>query len=350
MRNGKKITVILDSSHHGMRLISVCRKEETEEEAFQNWKYMYLNGIFQYIDQFNADEFIIAIDSSSNWRKQVHPYYKGLRAIKRKEDEASDTTGWFSFESYYKMYKKFLSDIKEIFPFKVIEVKYAEADDVASILANSSELKGNSKIIVTTDQDYIQLMQDPLIKIFNPITKKFMECDNPKNHLIKKILLGDKGDHVPSIKDSHNFKPEFLQFCVNENVAQNENNAKIILEHDENILMSMELLFHDRYGIKPSRVTIFSEKLANSLISENKVNEYIEGNAELKRKFIRNNKLINLTAQPKEIKERTIQQYNNITLPNKIKKLFDFFVINGFNDFLQNSTRIGNTLAPLYDK
>jgi len=348
MDNGRKTTVVLDSSHHGFRMLAVCRKEDTEEEAFQMWKYKYLNGIFQYIDKFNADEFIIALDSRKNWRKKVFPYYKGVRKIKRDADESADE-GWFCFQNYFDMYEKFMEDLTSNLPFKSLEIEFAEADDIAGVLCTHEKLKGHNKIFVTVDQDYIQLMQNPLTKIYNPMKHEFMKSDNPKHDLLKKIVLGDKGDHVPSIQDKHKFKPEFLEYCINEGIAKNESNAKIKLENDEDLLLTHELEFMRKYGIKPSRVTKFSAKLANSLIEDNKLMEHLATDPELKRKFLRNNKIVNLTSQPKEIKAKILEEYDNTEIKAGLKNLFDFFIKHNFNEFMEETVRIGDILEPLCD-
>ena len=143
-KNGNKVTLILDSSHHAMRLISVCKKEDTAEEGYGLWKYYFLNGIFQYIEKFKADEVIIAVDSRTNWRKQIFPYYKSHRKLLRDKIDKSDD--WFNFKEYFKIYSDFLEEIKKNLPFKVIEVSDAEADDIAGILINDKVI---TKVIVS---------------------------------------------------------------------------------------------------------------------------------------------------------------------------------------------------------
>jgi hypothetical protein len=170
---------------------------------------------------------------------------------------------------------------------------------------------------------------------------------NPKNDLLKKIIMGDKGDHIPSIDDKHKFKSEFLQFCVNEGLAQNEHNAKIKLECDEDTLLTMELEFMRKYGFKPSRITRISEKMVNSLIEDGKLNEFIKEDKKLTKKFLRNNKLVNLTAQPKYIQEQIVKQYSDCELKVGIENLFMYFVKYKFNEFLDDTTRISNLLKSL---
>jgi hypothetical protein len=346
MDKGKNVTIILDTSHHAMRYIHIAKNEETQEEGFQDFKYKFLNGIFEYIHKFNADEVILAIDSKNNWRKEVFKFYKADRKIKRKFSEEKED-GWFKFSEFYNMFSIFIQDIKNNLPFKIIEVDYAEADDIAAVLTSCEDLKQNIKIVITTDNDYIQLIQNQLTRIYNPIKKKFENSNEPKKELFLKVVLGDKGDYVPSIQDRHNYKTEFLEYCVNEGIAKNQHNAKIKLENDEYLCLTNELKFQDKYGIKASRVSTFSKKLANSLIKEGKLMEYLKENPSLKTKFIRNNKLINLTAQPQKLKEDIISYYKNYEMKVGINKLFHFFVTNGFNHFMDNTCRIGELLEPL---
>ena len=310
------------------------------------WKYRFLNGIFEYIDKFNADEVIIAMDAKNNWRKDFFPFYKGDRKLKRKQAETKED-GWFNYNDFFDMYAEFIEEVENNLPFKIIKIDYAEADDVAGVLTASDELQDNVKILVTTDGDYAQLMQIPLTKVYNPIKKKFMQSNDPKSDLLLKVVLGDKGDYVPSIKDKHTHKTEFLEYCVNEGVAKNPHNAKIKLENDEHLLLEKELAFLSKYQIKASRVSTFSKKLATSLIKEGKLMGHLKANPELKTRFIRNNKLINLTAQPKDLKKLILETYNDYEMKAGLNKLFDFFVLNGFNEFMSDTSRLGNILEPL---
>ena len=189
--------------------------------------------------------------------------------------------------------------------------------------------------MITTDHDYIQLLQFNKTKLWSPLKKNFIINDNPKNHMIMKVIRGDDGDFVPSIDDKHNFKPEFLDYCVEQlGIAKNQNNAKILLENDEKIFFDSYLSFLGKYDLKPSRCKHFSEKHANGLINTNTLYEFLNENVEMKKKFARNNKLINLQSQPKKLRDRIINSYNEKT--TKKPDLFKFFVKNKFNGFLRN--------------
>ena len=310
------------------------------------WKYMYLNGIFKYIEKFKADELIIALDSQHNWRKKIFPFYKSSRKIIR--DSKDEEEGWFNYKDYFEVYNDFLKQIEKYLPFKVIQVDTSEADDIAGVLCNSDILGDNAKILITTDKDFVQLLDCPLTSLYNPILKKFVECSSPKKQLYKKILLGDKGDDVPSVRDTHHFKEAFLQYCVNEGLAQNETNAKIKLESDEMMMLKMEHEFQMKYPIKAATVRVFSKKIVEPIVEQGKVKEYLRDNPDLKKNFLRNNKLVNLKCQPKELISSIVEEYTGKEIQSKMMELSTFFIANSFIQFINTSTHITSTLKPLY--
>lgn len=299
----EKKTLLIDTSHHSIRLVSISKKEETAEEGYQDWRYRFLKGIFDYIEQFKCNEVVLAIDSKNNWRKSIFPWYKSHRKVRRDADDRDDS--WFNWQEYHEHYRKLLDDLKNYFPFKIIEVDGAEADDVVAILTTYIQ---NPQIVVTVDSDYVQLLQNPLVSIWSPMKKDFIVENEPKKKLIAKILTGDEGDYIPSVKDIHSYKPEFVQFCIEQlEVAQNETNLTIKLDNDEKLLFDCFSKFYEKYQIKPSKCRHFTEKMANGYINTNTLKELLT-DPDIKRKFMRNNKLINLTEQPKDIKESVIEQ------------------------------------------
>jgi DNA polymerase-1 len=81
-----------------------------------------------------------------------------------------------------------------------------EADDVISILVNSSELEDYKyKFIMSSDKDYLQLVSEN-IQVYNP-TKKIMYSPKkvveefgiiPENFVYYKSFIGDRSDNIPS--------------------------------------------------------------------------------------------------------------------------------------------------------
>lgn len=92
-------------------------------------------------------------------------------------------------------------------PVTSIEMDKLEADDIIAFLAK--ELSNNQKksTIVSTDKDFLQLV-DNYIEVFQPTTKKFFNASNieeklkvlPENYNIVKAITGDTSDNVPKVK------------------------------------------------------------------------------------------------------------------------------------------------------
>jgi hypothetical protein len=343
-----KKTLLLDVSHHSMRMISVCKREATAEEGYALWRYYFLSSIFKYIEQFGINEVVLAVDSKKNWRKDVFPWYKGHRKLLRdkidEEAEGEGATEWFKFDEYYTELSTLLQEIKENIPFKVIEVESAEGDDVIGILTSKVN---NEFVIVANDNDFVQLLKNDKVKLFNPLTKKFIECEDPKKQLMLKICKGDKGDFIPSISDKHTYKTEFLQYCVEKlSIAKNPSNAEVILNSDETVLYNSMFSFMKEHGIKPSRVTIFSEKVAAGHINNDTLGQLLNENEEMKKRFVRNGKLINLTYQPEELKVKVVDTYMDYEIPS-LSGLFTYFVKRGYNGFLDDMSGVTATLKVL---
>jgi hypothetical protein len=134
-------------------------------------------------------QLIIACDSRNNWRKQVFPYYKAHR--KKERDESS-----LDWDSIFKFLNLVREELRTFFPYPVVEVETAEADDVIAAFVKQNP---NEKIlIISGDKDFIQL-HNANVKQYDPVKKKFIKHDDPKRFLVEHILRGDKGDGVPNV-------------------------------------------------------------------------------------------------------------------------------------------------------
>ena len=240
--------------------------------------------------------------------------------------------------------------IRDNFPFKVIACEECEADDVCGIIAGRKELGDCNKVIVSSDTDFIQLLKHENVYIYNPVQGAFLVSEDPKRDLLMKICLGDDSDSIPSICNKEIYKEGFIDFCINTMmIAKTEKNVKIKLEENENLFFEASYEFKRTYGLKASRSMKFQKKRAVELINNSQLYDFLQEheNKIMKKKFIRNNKLINLENQPTEIKQRIIDKYDNYGEFPDLKNLYKFFIKNKFRGFLDNTTEIGSILAPL---
>lgn len=160
-------------------------------------RHMILNVLRTHIKKFKDEygDIVLACDNRKYWRRDVFPLYKHGR---KKTREKSDLDWHLIFD----MLAKFKDELKQNFPYKVIDVEGAEADDIIGTLAPRYVAHENV-LIISSDGDFPQLQRYNTgkynIKQYNPAMKKFIKTDNPVLELKEKIIRGDKGDGIPNI-------------------------------------------------------------------------------------------------------------------------------------------------------
>ena len=162
-------------------------------------RHMALNTLRTHVKNFRGEygEIVLCCDNRQYWRKEVFPFYKASR---KKSREKSDLDWHLIFD----ILGKLKVELKEHFPYKVIDVDRAEADDIIGTLAPRHVMHENV-VIVSSDGDFLQLQQynhkdsKYSIKQYNPAMKKFLKSTEPLVELKEKIIRGDKGDGIPNI-------------------------------------------------------------------------------------------------------------------------------------------------------
>ena len=134
---------------------------------------------------------VIACDSYS-WRKDVFPEYKAAR----KANRATDKHDW---PMIFDLIEDTLKDLRENFPYAVIKIDSAEADDIIGALTvHKADFGGEDVVIISADKDFIQLQQYGHVEQWSPMFNKMIKEDNPRRYLFEHLLKGDSGDGVPN--------------------------------------------------------------------------------------------------------------------------------------------------------
>ena len=178
-----------------MAQISGQKGVKLEEDLI---RHMILNILRTHLKNFRADygEVVLCSDNRKYWRKEFFPFYKAGR---KKSREKSDLDWHLIFD----MLAKFKVELKENFPYKVIDVEGAEADDIIGTLT-PRHIMSEDILIISSDGDFLQLQQYNgrskfKVKQYNPAQKKFVVSENPLDELKEKIIKGDKGDGIPNV-------------------------------------------------------------------------------------------------------------------------------------------------------
>jgi len=153
-----------------------------------------LNVLRIYRTKFSKEfgELILCCDSRKSWRKELFPNYKASR----KKTRSAASIDWVNL---YECLNQLKEELIEWFPYKVLEVEKAEADDIIAVLVG---LINERTLILSSDKDFVQLHQFN-VRQYSPMQKKFVEGD-AKQNLHEKLIKGDVGDGVPNILSDDN--------------------------------------------------------------------------------------------------------------------------------------------------
>lgn len=254
-----------------MAQIAGQKKVKLEEDLV---RHMVLNILRNHLRTFRKDygEVVLCSDNRKYWRKEVFPFYKAGR---KKTRDKSDLDWHMIFD----MMAKFKVELKENFPYKVIDVEGAEADDIIGTLV-PRHIAHENILILSSDGDFPQLQRynggKYEVKQYNPPQKKFIKAADPLLELKEKIIRGDKGDGIPNILSPSD--------CFVRDIRQK--------------------------AITQGKLT---ELMATDFDSDNTLEDLCIG-------FARNRTLIDLSYIPPEIKQAIINSYEE-TKPAKGKIL-----------------------------
>jgi len=172
--------------------MAVSRGKPVVEEDLL--RHTILNSIRMFRNKFVKDygEMVICCDNKDNWRKEVFPEYKA----NRRKNRENDITDW---KTLFELLHEMREDLTKYFPYKVMHVDTAEADDIIGVLVDHCE--ENPTLILSSDKDFIQLQKYQGVRQWSPLQKKFV-VGNPAESLYDMTIRGDTSDGVPNILSS----------------------------------------------------------------------------------------------------------------------------------------------------
>ena len=183
--------ILLDYSQIVIANVMMNKKAMSEDFV----RHAVLNTIRMYHHKFSDEygQLIVCCDAPDNWRRDAFKYYKAQRKTTRDKSD-------FDWSELFRLLHKIREEISENFPYKVVYIDGAEADDIiATIVMNATK---EPVLILSSDKDFVQLQKYENVSQYSPLTKKFLNTDNPDNFLREHILRGDTSDCVPNFLSS----------------------------------------------------------------------------------------------------------------------------------------------------
>ena len=204
--------ILIDYSQVALATILTFQRElkGNEAEVKNLIRHVTLSTIKSYKKKYGQEygQIVIATDGRQYWRKEVFAHYKASR---KKAREASDLDWKLIFDTLSEMRE----DLAKYFPYKVVNVPRAEADDIIAVLTEyvqNNELiqeglveEPQKVLILSSDKDFKQLQLAPFssgnVNQWSPMQKKYIKASKQEimNFTIEHIVKGDAGDGVPNI-------------------------------------------------------------------------------------------------------------------------------------------------------
>ena len=279
---------IIDFSQVMLSNIMVQLGNHTNAQVDENMcRHMVLNSIRMYKTKFGPEygKMVIACDATNYWRRQLFPYYKA----NRKKSQAASELDW---KAIFECLNKIRDELTEYFPYSIIRIDTAEADDIIGTLCKEYGNTNEKILIISGDKDFQQLQRFMNVKQYNPVMKKFITCNDPDRFLKEHIIKGDSGDGIPN----------FLS--------------------DDNSLVT---------GVRQKPIT---QKKLDSWVNKNP-EEFCDSMTQL-RNYKRNQQLIDLNMIPDEVYARVIESYMSQLEKKASPGLMNYFITNRLKNLMEN--------------
>jgi len=248
-------------------------------------RHMVLNSLRFNRKKFHEDfgELIICCDDKNYWRRSYFPYYKAARKKARQESE-------LNWNEIFAALNNIREDLKTFFPYKVIQIDTAEADDIIGTIVHTEGTPLNTGmplLILSGDKDYVQLHKYANVQQYDPTRKRWIKHSDPEQYLVEHIIKGDAGDGVPNV-----------------------------LSPDNSFVMGTR-----QKPITKKRMAMFED-----------INSCDET---IKRNWSRNKTLIDLEQIPEDLKAKILEVYNEDN-PKDRSQLFNYFIKNKLKNLMEN--------------
>lgn len=272
--------VLISNLMQHLKMIS--KQHEMSEDLI---RHMCINTIRSNVKQFKNKypNVILCCDNRHYWRKDYFPFYKSQRKVDR---EASGLDWSMIFDTLNRL----RDELKTYFPYKVLDVEGAEADDVIAVLT-ARLAPSSSVLILSSDKDFGQLQKYPNVTQYSPILKKFIKIDDPKLFIREHVLKGDRGDGIPNF-------------------------------------------------LSPDNTFAAGER--QKVISSKKLKEWLEQDVEsfcntdiMLRGFKRNQKLVDFDYIPDDIRSKVVLAFDE-TNPATKEKMLNYFIEKGLKSMIES--------------
>lgn len=150
--------------------------------------FNFFRGLRPLIENFNPDKVYFVLEGNPTFRNELSSGdYKNNRPSQSRD--------------FHEQKSNIISLVKNCLPFEVIRHPELECDDTIATYASIHARLGDDVTIVSSDSDFIQLLNIfdiDRFRIYNPVKKSFIEKPD-YDYVTWKALRGDPTDNIPGI-------------------------------------------------------------------------------------------------------------------------------------------------------
>jgi hypothetical protein len=256
------------------------------------FRHMTLNKIRTLRNTFSQKygEFVICCDDKNYWRKDIFPYYKAHR----KKDREASSLDW---NMIFNGLNQVRDELKEVFPYRVLHIDRAEADDLIAAMCKKHGVYLNAEntekiLILSSDKDFLQLQKYANVEQYSPGQKKFVRHNQPHIYIREHIIRGDRGDGIPNL-----------------------------LSDD------------DTFVVKGKKQKRLSSKKVDEWLQQDDPQEWCDD--KMLRGYMRNQALVDLDRIPDKVYNGAINMYENYQV-NSRDKLFNYFIQHKLKNLMEH--------------
>lgn len=175
----------------------------------------FLKGVNILLDKFAPQKIFVIWESGgpSPRRKRISSAYKANRSKLKEFTKYKAGTG--NMKDVLRLDEEtkvnqllLLSKLLKTTPIHQIFVPETECDDIIAYLIRGKLVNNqNKKIIISSDKDFIQLLDDSTVEIYDPATKSLINeakiiekySISARNFCLAKTLVGDESDNLEGV-------------------------------------------------------------------------------------------------------------------------------------------------------